>query len=47
MLWKLPTGKEGNSMGLAAFLIGFAMGAVTLTGYACIRVGAEAERACE
>ena len=32
-------------MGLAAFLVGFAMGIIALTGYACIRVGAEAERA--
>ncbi len=34
-------------MGLAAYLVGFVMGAAALTGYACIRVGAEAERACE
>lgn len=33
-------------MGAVAFLVGFAMGAFTLVSYACVRVGAEAERAC-
>lgn len=31
-------------MAIAAFLIGLAMGALTLVGYACVVVGAEAER---
>lgn len=31
-------------MGLVAFLAGFVMGTCALTGYACARVGADAER---
>lgn len=31
-------------MAIAAFFAGFVMGAFTLVGYACVKVGAEAER---
>lgn len=30
-------------MNLIAFLVGFVMGAFALTGYACVKVGADAE----
>lgn len=33
-------------MGIVMFFVGFAMGACALTGYACVKIGAEAERAC-
>ena len=32
-------------MGLILFAAGFDMGACALTGYACVKVGADAERA--